>query len=144
VRQPTSGRSQHGFLSISLILTPLLKSLHSSRARLSFDLDPGSPAKKESDGAGDSLLRSLETRIESECRRYQEALWEEVEPSTADKLRQADEDVKARADMITKTRGGIEEERENQENMLRDFRNTLVGVGGAGGSKREHAYHHHR
>jgi len=82
------------------------------------------------------LLRSLETRIEDECNRYQEALWEEVDPVTADKLRQADEDVKNRADLVIKARGGIEEERENQENMLRDFRNTL------GGNKNmQHAYH---
>ena len=78
----------------------------------------------------------LETRIEDECNRYQEALWEEVDPVTADKLRQADEDVKNRADLVIKARGGIEEERENQENMQRDFRNTL------GGNKNmQHAYH---
>ena len=79
---------------------------------------------------GDEILKSLEARIEEECRRYQEALWEEVDPATAEKLRQADNDIRNRESMVGKARENIENERETQEHMLREFR---AGLGGGGG-----------
>ncbi len=76
------------------------------------------------DGSGkDGVLKSLEARIEEECKRYKEAIWEEVDPATADKLRAADEEIQRRIVAVETTRDGIENERELQESILRAFRN---------------------
>ena len=50
-----------------------------------------------------------------------------MDPSTAEKLRQADSDIKKRDFMVSKARENIENERETQENMLREFRADLGG-----------------
>ena len=97
----------------------------------SFGLDPAGDEGGEVDP--NEVLRTLENKIEDECRRYQEALWEEVDPSTADKLRHADTEVRRREDMVGKARESIENERETQEHMLRDFRSMMQGARGGGG-----------
>ena len=107
----------------------VLESLNSMSA---FDIEGGDVAggKEGENEEGDKLLRGLERRIEEECRRYQEALWEEVDPETADKLRAADKDIRGRGELVMKARESIELEREKQEIMLRDFRNSLGKSGG--------------
>lgn len=88
------------------------------------------PETEGSAEEGEEIPKSLEAKIGEECRRYQEALWEEVDPATAEKLRQADADIRHREAMVSKARESIENERETQEQMLREFR---AGLGGGGG-----------
>ena len=80
------------------------------------------------------VLLTLENRINAECKRYTESLWEELSPATADKLRLADMEIRRREELVEQGRRSIEGERETQESMLRDFRSMMQAAGGAQGS----------
>jgi len=68
---------------------------------------------------------SLSNLLSIECARYQESLWEEVDPDIADRLRQTDKEMRMREEVLLRGKEDVENEREIQEGILKDFR---IGV----------------
>jgi hypothetical protein len=73
-------------------------------------------------GGSATLLEELEALVKDEVARYEERVWEEVDPETADKLREQDAEVGRQEEALAAARGRIEGEREGQDALLRDFR----------------------
>jgi len=87
----------------------------------------GNGADKNSD------MQQLESKIDNLIEKYGEAVWEELSPETAEQLRHLDKDMRHREEVVGKGREAIDGERENQENILREFRAALAAKGGGGG-----------
>jgi len=95
-------------------------------------------------GGGDSTsnkkLEQLENSVKDLVQRYSEAVWEELSPETADQLRELDKDMRHREKVVGRGREAIDLERENQENILREFRAALAQKGGGGRNSVDNIY----
>ena len=60
-------------------------------------------------------------------------MWEEVDPSTADALRDVDAEFRKKEEMVAALHARVEDERLSQEAGLRDFRARQQQQGGAYG-----------
>ena len=98
-----------------------------------------SSASSENVG-GNKKLDQLENSIKDLIQRYSEAVWEELSPETADQLRELDNDMRHREKVVGRGREAIDLERENQENILREFRATLAQRGGGGRNSVDNIY----
>jgi hypothetical protein len=54
--------------------------------------------------------------------RYSERVWAEVDPATADRLREADAEVVRREDAVLALKHQVEDELKHQEDLLKNFR----------------------
>ena len=61
--------------------------------------------------------------------RYSERVWAEVDPSTADRLRETDAEVARASAAVASLKRQVDAERESQERLLQDFRHKGHGYG---------------
>ena len=85
------------------------------------------------------MLAQFKERSADEVRRYEQRVSAEMDPASANKMREADEEARRMQEEEDALRTQIDTEKAVQEQLLRDFRHQLAGGGGGGGGGQKKA-----
>ena len=98
------------------------------------DEDGGGGGEEGGGGGGSmaaaALLRRFEKQSADEVAQYERRVEQEMDPETAARMRQVDEDARRLQEEMQALRTQIDAEKAMQESILRDFRHQLAAGGG--------------